>query len=281
MTIELVTMFKCPETGKLFKTERGAKNSAKRARDDKELSVLAKGFDPFGFEAQRDYVRLNTTSPHQVMDLVTQKAEEFWGLKVTTWSVGRTSIYQGRGSSMKIAFGQCHIEVDSSESCRLAYMREQARISKDKWYRDPSIYDMLFGSMGFRGFDCPGGNPGRCKDSDHSGYPLIMSLEAQLEGFPLIHESHWKWVAHKKEYDDYEHEKSIVEGYGRCLARSSTEYEKLEELRTYHRNCGEIVKKSVSELESYYVEGLVQKWEAINPPVEKDTELWEMFGVGG
>ena len=278
MTIDRVTMFKCPETGKLFKTESGAKNSAKRARDDKELSVLAKGFDLSGFEAQQDYVRLNATSPHQVMDLVTQKAEEFWGLKVTTSTVGRTCVQHGRGSSMEIAFGKCHIEVDSSESCMIAYMREQARISKDKYYRDPSIYDMLFGSMGFKGFDSNGGNPGRCKDSVHTGHPLLMSFRAQLEGFPLIHESHRKWVAHKEEYDGYEHEKRIMGSYGIHLARSSTEYEKLSELRTYYQSCKGIVEENIKKLESYYMDGLYDRWVGVNPRVVKDLELWDMFG---
>jgi len=278
MTIDRVTMFKCPETGKLFKTERGAENSAKRARDYKELSVLAKGFDPSGFESQRDYVRLNATSPRQVMDLVAQKAEEFWGLKVTTSTAGRTCVQHGRGSSMEIGFGQCHIEVDSSESCMIAYMREQARISKDKYYRDPSIYDMLFGSMGFKGFDSNGGNPGRCRDSGHSGYPLIMSFRAQLEGFPLIHESHRKWVAHKEEYDNYEHEKRTLEGYGVYLARSSTEYEKLAELRTYHQSCNWILEENIKKLESYYMDGLSDRWVGVNPRVVKDLELWDMFG---
>lgn len=278
MTIDRVTMFKCPETGKLFKTERGAENSAKRARDDKELSVLAKGFDLSGFEAQRDYVRLNATSPRQAMDLVAQKAEEFWGLKVTTSTVGRACVQHGRGSSMEIGFGQCHIEVDSSESCMIAYMREQARISKDKYYRDPSIYGMLFGSMGFKGFDSNGGNPGRCRDSVHTGYPLIMSMRGQLEGFPLIYESHRKWVAHKEEYDNYEHEKRKLEGYGVYLARSSTEYEKLAELRTYHQGCSRIVEENIKKLESYYMEGLSDRWVGVNPRVVKDLELWDMFG---
>lgn len=268
MTIELVTMFKCPETGKLFKTEQGAENSAKRVRDSKELSLLATGFDPSGFEAQQNYVRLNATTPLDVMDLVEKKAEEFWGLKITAMLVGQVSV-----SGDSISFGQCHIEVSSKGSCRLAYMREQARISKDKSYREPSISDLLFDSMGFRGLETGTGCQGVC-----GNYPLRMPLKARLEDFPLIAKRHRDWVAHKAEYDRYVGEKRMAEGYGYWLARSSKEYEKLEELRAYHRNCDEIVKKSVSELERYYVEGLVQKWEAINPPVEKDTGLWEMFG---
>lgn len=273
MTIELVTMFRCPETGKLFKTERGAENSAKRTRDDKELSLLATGFDPSGFEAQQDYVRLNATNPMSIIDLVREKAEEFWGLKITRFEVNKAFVTPGK----EISFGQCHIEVNSAGSCRLAYMVQKAKVEKDKWYREPSISDLLFGSMGFRGFETGSGCPGRCGD-----YPFRMSpLTARLEEFPLINERYRDWTTHKGEYDRYVREKRMAEGYGYWLARSSTEYEKLEELRAYHRNCDEIVKESISKLESYYVEGLVQKWEAINPPVERDTELWDMFGVGG
>lgn len=268
MTIDRVTMFKCPETGKLFKTEQGAENSAKRVRDSKDLSLLATGFDPSGFEAQRDYVRLNATSPGNIIELVREKAEEFWGLKITEMSVGQVSV-----SGDSISFGQCLIEVNSAGSCRLAYMAQKAKVEKDKWYREPSIFDLLFGSMGFSGFDTGGGCPGRCGD-----YPFRMSLTARLEEFPLIAERYQDWTTHKAEYDRYVGEKSMTEGYGYWLARSSKEYEKLEELRAYYRNCDAVVKKSVSELERYYVEGLVQKWEVLNPPVEKDTVLWEMFG---
>ena len=268
MTIELVTMFKCPETGKLFKTERGAENSAKRERDSKELSLLATGFDPSGFEAQQNYVRLNATAPQDIMRLVGEKAEEFWGLKVTAMSVGQVSV-----SGDSVSFGQCHIEVSSKGSCRLAYMREQARISKDKWYREPSISDLLFGSMGFRGLETGSGSQGTCGD-----YPFRMSLKARLEDFPLIAKRYRDWVAHKGEYDRYKAGLGRTESYGAALARSTPECKRLVELRAYHRNCEEVVKKSIFELESYYVEGLVQKWGMVNPPVERDTELWEMFG---
>jgi len=270
MTIDRVTMFKCPETGKLFKTERGAENSAKREREAKELSLLATGFDPSGFEAQQNYVRLNATRPQDIMRLVVEKAEEFWGLKVMVLGMGEASVSYGGGS---ISFSQCYIEVDSTGSCRLAYMAEQARISKDKWYRVPSISDLLFGSMGFKGFVTGGGNPGRCGD-----YPLRMDVKAKLSDFPIIAERYGSWVTHRREYDEYEKMKRVMEGYGRCLARSSTEYGKLEELRAYHSTCARTVEKSMGELDSYYVGGLVKKWVGINPPVVKDLELWEMFG---
>lgn len=276
MTIDRVTMFKCPETGKLFKTERGAKNSAKRAKEAKELSLLATGFDPSQFEAQRDYVRLNATTPEHIIDLVTQKAEEFWGFKVTRFEPGNVIqvIDRGGNGGKEIIFGNCYVEVDSSGSCRLAYMAEQARISKDKWYRVPSIYDLLFGSMGFRGFGSPGGTTGSCGSSP---WPLRMPLMAKLEEFPLINQSYQEWITHKSEFDKYEHKKSVVTGYGRCLARSSTEYEKLKELRDYHERCVELVRDSLVDLETYYTEGLLKKWVGINPPVVKNFELWGMF----
>ena len=277
MTIDRVTMYKCPETGKLFKTKKGAENSAKRAKEAKELSSLAKQFDSSGLGAQQDYVRLNATSPKHIIDLVVQKAEEFWGLKVTKFEVSGPGVYS-RQSGTVISFGQCDIEVNSAGSCRLAYMREKAKIGKGSWYSEPSIYDLLFSSMGFRGFTSGGGNPGRCSDSDEKGYPFRMCLMSKLEEFPLINQSHQEWIAHEKEYEGYEHKKRVVMGYGLSLALSSTEYEKLSELRSYHRDCEEIVKKSIRDLENYYTDGLVKKWMKINPPVVKNLELWGILG---
>lgn len=230
MTINRVTMFKCPETGKLFKTERGAENSAKRERGAKELSLLATGFDPSGFEAQQNYVRLNATSPQDIMRLVGEKAEEFWGLKVTTMSVGQVRVCN---FGDLISFGRCTITVNSTGSCRLAYMAEQARIRKDKWYRVPSISNLLFGPVsGFKGFETGSGCEGRCGE-----YPLQMDVKAKIVEFPIIAERHGNWVTNRREYDKYEYKKSVMEGYGLCLARSSPEYMKLEELRVYHAGC--------------------------------------------
>ena len=278
MTIDRVTMFKCPETGKLFKTERGAKNCAERERGAKELSLLATGFDPSGFEAQQDYVRLNATRPQDIMELVREKAEEFWGLKVTRLKVDPVSV-SSRVSGPVISFGQCLIEVDSSESCRLAYMREQARIVNRKRYRDLTIYDLLFGSKGFKGFSYSGsgGMLGRCSDGINPGFMLDMSFTARLEEFPLINQSYHEWLTHKNEFDEYEHKKRVTGRYGRILAQSSPEYEKLRELVDYHERCVELVRVSVIDLVTYYTEGLVEKWVGINPPVVKKSELWDMF----
>lgn len=270
MTIDRVTMFKCPETGKLFKTERGAENSAKRERGAKELSLLATGFDPSGFEAQQNYVRLNATSPQDIMRLVGEKAEEFWGLKVTKMVTGNVPVVRDNST---MYFGPCHIEVNSTGSCRLAYMAEQARISKDKWYRVPYISDLLFGSMGFKGFETGFGNPG-----SFGTYPLRMEVKAKIVDFPIIAERYGNWVTHKSQYDEYEKKKLVVENYSRILSRSSTEYRKLEELRAYHSTCARAVEHKMGELESYYKEGLMEKWVGINSPVFKDPELWGMFG---
>ena len=69
-----------------------------------------------------------------------------------------------------------------------------------------------------------------------------------------------------------------MERYGVHIARSSTEYEKLSELRTYYQSCKGIVEENIKKLESYYMDGLYDRWVGVNPRVVKDIELWDMFG---
>lgn len=274
MSVESVTMYKCPETGKLYKTKRGAENSAKQIRDKRNRELLATGFDPSQLVFQQDYVRLNATSPKHIIELVTEKAEEFWGLKVTRFNYSGTYInYSDSENCHVISFSSCEIEVDSSSSSRLEYMRRQAK----RWWSEPSISDLLFDRMGFNGFKTGSGCPGRCSDQSHSGYPFRMHLVAKLEEFPIVRKRYEEWQANKTEYNRYLSSRNNVRNNGMLLARSTSEYEKLKELRDYYEQCEKILSKSMLNLEDYYINGLVEKWEKINPEVKKDTELWEMF----
>lgn len=277
--IEPVTMYKCPETGKLYKTKRGAENSAKRVRDERDRELSATGFDPSQLEAQRDYVRLNATSPKHIIELVIEKAEEFWGLKVTQFKKWKGGIYYNdRKNCTMISFGNCEVEVDAASSCRLEYMRRQAKRDKNRWFSEPSISSLLFDGSGFKGFETGSGCPGRCRDAESSGYPFRMSLEARLEEFPIIHKRYEEWQAHEEEYDRHVSSRDRAKDYGLKLARSTPEYDKLMELQGYHEACGAIIRDSIRELEDHYVSGLVEKWDGVNPAVVKDLELWEMFG---
>ena len=278
-TVKPVTMYKCPETGKLYKTKRGAENSAKRVRDERNRELLATGFDPSQLEFQQNYVRLNATSPKHSIELVTEKAEEFWGLKVIRFNYCGTYInYSDSKNCHVISFSSCEIEVDSSNSSRLEYMRRQAEKFKNRWWSEPSISDLLFDPMGFNGFETGSGCPGRCGDQSHSGYPFQMQLVARLEEFPIIRKRYEEWQKNKDEYDRYLSSRDSVKINGIRLARSTSEYEKLKELRDYYEQCEKILSKSMLNLENYYINGLVEKWKGINPEVKKDTELWEMFG---
>jgi hypothetical protein len=273
MSIKSVTMYECPETGKLYKTKKGAENSAKRVRDERSRELLATGFDPSQFDAQRDYVRLNATSPKHIIELVIEKAEEFWGLKVTKFITNGVRVYYNN----VISFGNCEVEVDAAGSCRLEYMRRQAKRDKNRWFREPCISSLLFDGSGFKGFETGSGCPGRCSDAESSGYPFRMGLEARLEEFPIIHKRYEEWRAHEAEYERYMSSRDRAKGYGLKLARSTPEYDKLMELHGYHEACGAIIRDSIRSLEDYYIDGLVYKWDQVNTPVVKDLELWEMF----
>jgi hypothetical protein len=278
MSIESVTMYKCPETGKLYKTKRGAENSAKRIRDERSRELLATGFDPDQFGSQRDYVRLNATSPKHIIELVAEKAEEFWGLKVVSFKYGGIYInYSETKGYTVISFSNCEIVVDGEGSCRLEYMRRLAKADGNRWFREPSISDLLFDSMGFRGFETGSGCPGRCRDKESSGYSFQMALQARLEDFPIISKRYGEWKAHEDEYDRYVSSRDRAKDYGLKLARSTPEYDKLMELQGYHEACGAIIKDSIRSLEDYYIDGLVYKWDQVNTLVVKDLELWEMF----
>ena len=277
--IEPVTMYKCPETGKLYKTKRGAENSAKRVRGERNRELLATGFDPSRFEAQRDYVRLNATSPKHIIELVIEKAEEFWGLKVTRFKDNGGRVYHDvRKNCTMISFGNFEVEVNAAGSCRLEYMRRQAKRDKNRWFSEPSISSLLFDGSGFNGFETGSGCPGRCSDGGSSGYPFRMGLEARLEEFPIIRKRYEEWQAFKNEYDLYVSSRDRAKNYGLKLARSTPEYDKLMELQGYHEACGAIVRDSIRELEDHYMFGLVEKWEGLNPAVVLDPELSEMFG---
>lgn len=278
MSIESVTMYKCPETGKLYKTKRGAENSAKRVRDERDRELLAIGFDPNQIDYQRDYVRLNATSPKHIVELVTQKAEEFWGLAVKKFDYRGVYInYSDSKNCTVISFSSCEIEVDARSSSRLEYMRRLAKADGNRWFSEPSISDLLFDRMGFKGFETGSGCPGRCSDKESSGYSFQMSLQARLEDFPIIRKRYGEWKAHEDEYDRYVSNRDRAKNYGLKLARSTPEYDKLMELQGYHEACGAIIRDSIRNLEDHYVDGLVEKWGKVNPEVVKDSELWEMF----
>ncbi len=277
-TIESVTMYKCPETGRVYKTKKGAENSAKRVREERKRELLATGFDPSQLTAQQDYVRLNATSPRHIIELVTEKAEEFWGLAIKKFDCRRAYVmYSEIKNYMVISLPSCTIEVDAKSSCRLEYMRRKAKLDKG-WFTEPYISDLLFRGMGFRGFETGSGCPGRCSNVEGSGYPFNMSLEARLDQFPIIHKRFQEWQAHKNEYDQYMLRRKHVEFYGSLLASSTPEYGKLKELENYHDHCSSIIQNSIKSLVDHHKSGILDKWDRVNPKAVRDSELWEMFG---
>jgi len=260
--VETVTMYRCSETGKLFKTSRGAKSSSERALKKK----LADNIDRDLLAAQRDYVRLNATSPQEIIELVKSKAEEFWGLKVESFQRSRTSVmYSDQLRGFIIHFGRCSIQVDGSKSSRLK------AISSRGWH--PSIGELLFDGHGFKGLERGSGCPGRCNE-----YKFDMDLRARLDQFPII-EAHYKdWVKHKEEYDLYQDSMRNVAHFGKILAVSTPEFKSLENLKKYYVSCADSIRSSMEEVEEHHSDEFLEKWKTVNPEVERDLDLWNKFG---
>jgi hypothetical protein len=260
--IETVTMYRCSETGKLFKTSRGAKNSSERARKKK----LADSIDRDLLAAQRDYVRLNATSPQEIIELVKSKAEEFWGLRVESFQHSKTSVmYSDRLKGFIVHFGNCSIQVDGSKSSRLDYINSQG------WR--PSIGDLLFNGYGFKGLETGSGCPGRCND-----YKFDMDLRARLDQFPIIEAHHRDWVKHKEEYDWYQNSMRNAAHFGKILAVSTPEFKSLGDLKRYYLGCADSIRDSMEEVENHHVGEFLEKWKTVNPEIERDLDLWNKFG---
>lgn len=260
--VETVTMYRCSETGKLFKTSRGAKSSSERALKKK----LADSIDRDLLAAQRDYVRLNATSPQEIIELVKSKAEEFWGLKVESFQHSRASVlYSNQLRGFIIHFGRCSIQVDGSKSSRIK------AISSRGWH--PSIGELLFDGLGFKGLERGSGCPGRCNE-----YKFDMDLRARLDQFPII-EAHYKdWVKHKEEYDSYQDSMRNVAHFGKILAVSTPEFKSLENLKKYYVSCADSIRSSMAEVEEHHSDKFLEKWKTVNPEVERDLDLWNKFG---
>lgn len=91
-TITPITMYPCPITGKLYKTERGAKQSAKKQLDKQEQEILKlkeAQKTKEEKEAEIDWVRLNIEDIHDFPRMLKKRAKELyeWDLKFTFSSI--------------------------------------------------------------------------------------------------------------------------------------------------------------------------------------------------
>jgi hypothetical protein len=107
---------------------------------------------------------------------------------------------------------------------------------------------------------------------------MSMGVCAQIDQFPIIYGRYQEWTKHKSEYYLDQKKESDASGFGRILATSTPEYRELSELEEYHAECGKIIRDRMDDVIEHHSEEFLTKWRSVNPEVEKNMELFEMFG---
>ena len=144
-TITPVTMYPCPVSGRLYKTERGARASAKRALEKQEQEAIKLKEEQKSKEekeAERDWLRMNLEDINDLPILMKQRAKELydWDLDV----------------SFRLHFGT----VSNSHNCPINGVTNWGNIDPDK----PASY------LGWSG-QVNGTLNGKCKRK-----PLVVLL---------------------------------------------------------------------------------------------------------
>jgi hypothetical protein len=188
-TITPVTLYPCPITGKLYKTERGAKASAKKALEKQEQEALKlkeaqKAKEEK--EAERDWLRMNLEDINDLPILMKQRAKELYG-----WD-------------LDVNFGLHFGNVSNSHNCPINGVTNWGRRDPTKpesyWGWSGSIEGTLKGKVPkktfggsiadlikekFRVIHTGTGCPGRPNE-----YRIRISCELFLDDFPKLKEKY-------------------------------------------------------------------------------------------
>lgn len=267
--IKAVTVYQIPGSDKLYKSEdlaakamkaakqREAREKRKREREEEERRVR---------EEQRNYVRLNAVSPSHALQLVAEKAKEYWGLEVVVV----------RGASRKrivVKNGEEFINLESVEiSLSDPSGNGLKKLGVVRGGFSISIEEILFRS-GFSGFYAEGGFRGRCGE-----YNMEMYLSLRMDEFPLIKEKYEEWKRQKERESEYMKRMQRLGLAAGLLAAQDPSCIRADELLKYYEDCLDIARTRRDNIYSSYRRGLQKLFEVSEPPVKVDKELEEQFG---
>lgn len=254
-SVETVSMFKCPETGKLFPTLAEARKSARAVRKEREKAEET--------ERKKDYIRLNASTPREVVDLLVEKSLEFWGVKLEI-----NSLWTHRCIGDRINFS-IDLKAHSTKSrgwMNISHCRIRGSIS-DTYTKDLIQY-------GFNGFNL---SNTRFHYRVNSFTTSKIELSIKISDFPLISEKHNKYEEQGRNLSLWQSSFFAARLLGNAIARQSVEVSKLSELIEYHEKCAQRYKEVQNNLYGHYDKEVTTPWESKNPAPEIDQELKEMF----
>lgn len=207
MNSKAVTMYECPISGKLFKSQRGADNHAAKLLKEKEEQAKRAELDKLTAAKkleQKYYIRLNLRNVADLSAMIKEKAKEFWGVEADLKFDVYFSI--GVSNSHGAPIGeQCNWSGrDKTRPTSLpgwsGRVSGKVVIPKSLWTNfKPSANEWLFGWSGFKGFHTSGG----CGGDSEGKYPIDIGFYFFLRDFPLLLAQYEEYAQNLKIRADY------------------------------------------------------------------------------
>lgn len=273
-----VTKYKCLETGMEYDTKEQAQRALKRHRRKKKAQEKKAEEDRIWSE-QSDYVRLHATSCAEVLDLVVEKAKEFWGVDLEIKSCGDLTVITRRLSSMKREDVLCpeftlslgiFLMTGSKENQSKEFKRRAS--GRQELFPD-SIARSIF-ERGFSGFYLSMNQSGLWGGER----PAKFELKIKLSSFPRIMERYEEWYAHSIERRKYVTKIREASHYASALSYSDQAVKDLEKLKKYYTRCSEIASEGADRIVRKNYDCFMEKVRSITPSYDIPNHLLEQFG---
>lgn len=266
--IEAVTQYKCPVTGKLWPTEKQAKNCAARAKArEKEKLAKKEEIKKLAEEKEfcRNFVRFNAKSPDHAIELLLSKSEEFWGIKLGIYeNVNGLYWYEAKSGERLCSSASFTITAKVTDA---KLFQKNYRVLEDYW--KPSISDFLR----FIGFETGSGNPG-----EFGGYTFSMNVYIPFEEFPIINTNHKLLKIDKEKRSQRNYLRNGVRSIAEITATIQPECEKMHNVINDLENIlSNLRNKRRTYIDNFANKYMAEFWDKVNPEPPVNSELEEMF----
>lgn len=266
--IEVVTRYKCPVTGKLWPTEKQARDCAARARA-REKKKLAEEEQKKKLseekEFRRNFVRLNAKSPAHAIELLLSKSEEFWGIKFEIPELAGGLYWCTNMDNEKLCSGSTMIfkvKVTDTELLKKNYHTLGS-------YWRPSISNFL----NFIGFETGSGNPG-----EFDGNNFRMNMYIPFERFPVINTNFKLFKSDRDKLSQRQDHRKRAYNMAKVTAAEQPECQEMQHVLTsldYLRN--KLNSKKQKYIDNFATKYVTEFWDKVNPKPSVNSELQEMF----
>lgn len=263
--IEEVVMYKCPETGKMYKTKRGAINSAKKALEK------AKAEENLRLNPQRkSYIQENAQSIPHALGLVKEKANEFWDIEIKELTL------QSRKTTLPLD-GLIYGDIDglvNKAKVKLSILLVMEKSKCKSPVRTEDMYyflsDNLFNSWqynrGFLGFSLADKGCSQFSLSADGLVEFIFRVEIEIKNFPKMWPLFKEWLESKNRENEYLKTFNLVRHEAIRFFQDRPEIKNLRYYTSAMRSALATIDSTIKELHSYHVEAFTEKWRNANQP---------------